>query len=294
MSTSGFRFLRPEDMRRVSSYEFAPKALVEGYFSGRHRSLEKGSSTEFRDYRQYVEGDDPSRIDWRVFARSDRHYVRNFHQETSMNCYIMLDCSASMGFGQGTTKLEYSSFFAAALAYLVVRSKDRVGLCTFDQKIRNYLPLGSTGKHLEQILTTLERNTPGSETSLAAVLKQACPLAKQRGSIIIISDFLDDPSALFEAFNLYIHRGFRIYLYQILAPEELALEDRGLVAYEDLETRERIIAHSREIAKPYEEAMANHIRALRTLARRRQIHHQLARTDTHFFNLFDALVDRPR
>jgi len=293
-ATGAHSYLRPEDMRRVASYEFAPKALVEGYFSGRHRSLDRGSSTEFRDYRPYTQGDDPQRIDWRVFARTDRHYLRNYHQETSMNCHILLDSSASMAFGRDPSKLQYASFFSAALAYLVIRGKDRVSLGLFDEGLRDFFPLGSTSKHLSRILTTLEQNRPGSQTGFAQVLKQAAPLIKGRGSLVILSDFLEEPAEVFDALGIYLHRGFRVYLFQILDPQELQLPDRGLSSFRDLETGQQVVAHAREIQGAYDEAMTAHQRALRALARRRQIHLQTARTDTHYFQLFDVLVQRPR
>lgn len=293
-SPPAFKFLKPGDMRRAASYEFAPKALVEGYFSGRHHSADRGASTEFRDYRHYTPGDDPRRVDWRVFARTDRLHLRNFHQETSMNCHVLLDSSASMGFGSDPSKLEYASFFAAALCYLVVRGKDRVSLGTFDESLRFFLPLGSTTAHLHRILHELEANRPGRSTSLAATLKTIFPLFRQRGSLVILSDFFEEPGAIFEALSAYLHRGFRIYLFHILTPGEMELEDRGLVSYEDLETRRRVVTHTRDLRTAYGAAMQTHLRNLRTLARQRQIHHQVARTDTHYFNLFDVLTNRPR
>jgi len=289
-----FKFLKPEDMRRAAAYEFAPKALVEGYFSGRHHSTDRGASTEFRDYRQYTAGDDPRRVDWRVFGRSDKLYLRNYHQETSMNCYVLLDSSGSMGFGSNPTKLEYSSFFAASLCYLIMRGKDRVSLCTFDESLRFFTPLGSTASHLHRILHELEGNKPGKSTSLSTTLKKIFPLFRQRGSLVIISDFFDDPGAIFEALSAYLHRGFRIYLFHILAPEEMELEDLGLVSYVDLESQRRIVTHTRDLRAGYSEAMQTHQRNLRTLSRQRQIHHQIARTDTHYFKLFDVLANRPR
>jgi uncharacterized protein (DUF58 family) len=288
------KLLEPEDMRRVSRWRFAPKALVEGYFSGRHRANEQGTSTEFRDYRPYTPGDDPRRVDWRVFARTDRHYLRNYHQETSMNCYILLDSSGSMGFGEGISKLRYASRFAAMLAYLVARSDDKVSLALFDQKVKKFFPLKGTGGHVQQMLGALEKNEPGQDTEVAGALRELEPMCRQRGSLVVLSDFLDEPGPIFEAFNGYLHRGFRIYLYQILAPEELELDDRGLLAFVDMESGRRVTAHTRQIREAYREAMAGQIRAVRDLARRRQIHHALARTDHHPFNLFGPLVEETR
>jgi uncharacterized protein (DUF58 family) len=285
-----FRFLRPEDVRRLASYEFAPKTLVEGYLSGRHRSASRGTSTEFRDYRQYVAGDDPRQVDWKVFARSDRHYLRTFVQETNLDCHIFLDSSASMGFGQTITKLEYGSFFAAALCYLVTRNSDRVSLQIFDEKVRQFLPPGSTRRHLQNLMHVLEANQPGQKTSLSAALKRAFPLLRQRGTVVVISDFFDDSAAIFAALSPYLHRGFKVYLFHVLDPAEHDLPDRGLLAFEDLETGQRMVAHTDEVKKAYQRALEEHIRRLRELAARRQVRYCLARTDMSFFTLLDEMM----
>lgn len=290
MVQSQFKFLRPEDIRRLASYEFAPKALVEGYLSGRHCSTTRGTSTEFRDYRQYAPGDDPRLVDWKVYARTDRHYLRTFVHETNLDCHVFLDSSASMGFGRNPTKLEYASFFAAALCYLVTRHTDRVSLQLFDERIRQFVPPGGTKRHLHHLMHLLEANRPGSKTSLAESLRRAFPLLRNKGSLVVISDFFDDVSDIFAALGLYLHRGFQIYLFHILTPEELDLPDRGLLSFLDLEDGRRLIAHTSELRRHYQQAMAEHIRALRELAVRRRVSYSVARTDTHYFALFDQLV----
>lgn len=284
-----FKYLRPEDIRKLAGYEFAPKALVEGYLSGRHRSRARGSSIEFRDYRQYVPGDDPALIDWRVFARTDRHYLRTYEQETNMECHVFLDSSASMGFGASVTKLEYASFFAAALCYLVVKNTDRVSLQIFDDKIRHFHPPGSTARHLHNLMHALETNYPGNRTSVGEALRRSYPLLKRKGTLVVISDFLDDPAAIFSGLSPYLHRGFRVHLFQVLAPEELELDRRGLVTFQDMETRQRVVAHVDSLRRPYRQAMGAHIGALRELAMRRGVDFMLARTDMHYFRLFDRL-----
>lgn len=200
-----------------------------------------------------------------------------------------------MGFGrEGWTKLDYASFFAAALSYLIVRGRDQVGLHLFDRGLRFSAQPGSTRIHLHRILHTLENNRPGGQTSLAESLRKAGGLLKKRGSVVILSDFFDDPAAIFSALNPYLHRGFRLYLFQILDPGEIELEDTGLASFRDMETGRSVVAHTRDIRAAYRQAMEQHIQTLRSLARRRQIHFQVARTDQHFFELFDALVTRPR
>lgn len=285
-----FKYLRPEDIRKLATFEFAPQALVEGYLAGRHRSRSRGSSIEFRDYRQYVPGDDPAMIDWRVFARTDRHYLRTYEQETNMECHVFLDSSASMGFGAGISKLDYASFFAAALACLVVMTNDRVSLQIFDDGIRHFYPPGSTRGHLRNLLHALEANVPGNETSLAEALRRSYPLLKRRGTLVVISDFLDDPAEIFAALSSYLHRGFRIHLFHVIDPEELALKRRGLVTFRDMESGERIVAHTERIREAYQQAMHAHVANLRRLATRRGVDYGVARTDTHYFQLFDRLT----
>ena len=285
-----FKFLKAEDIRKLASFEFAPRVLVEGYLSGRHRSVARGASIEFRDYRQYAPGDDLRLVDWRVFARTDRHYLRTYEQETNMECHIFLDSSASMGFGARLSKLDYASFFAAALCYLVIKHTDRVSLQLFDDKIRLFLPPGSTGLHLQNLMHALENNTPGNRTSIAEALRRSYPLLRRKGTLIVISDFLDSPPALFAALSPYLHRGFRIHLFNILTPEELDLEDRGMVTFVDLETGQRVIAHTEDLRQRYRAAMQGHVNALRQMAVRRGVDYVLARTDTHYFNLFDRLI----
>lgn len=290
MTHRRYQYLRQEDIRRLAGFEFAPKAVVEGYYAGRHVSRARGSSVEFRDYRQYVPGDDLSLVDWRVYGRTDRFYLRTYDHETSMDCHLFLDSSASMGFGKDPSKLEYASFFTACLAYLVIRGGDRVSLQLFDKEIRTFIPPGSTGSHLNGLLNLLERNQPGERTSLAESLRASFPLLKRRGILVVVSDFFDDPAAIFAALGPYLHRGFKVFLFHVLTPAELELEDKGLVAFRDLETGQRVIAHTDDVRGGYLNAMTRHIDALRDLATRRNVDYTIARTDTHFYSLFERLA----
>lgn len=290
MATFRYKYLRPEDIRKLTTFEFAPRALAEGYLSGRHRSHTRGSSVEFRDYRQYVPGDDLALVDWRVYARTDRHYLRTYEQEINMDCHVFLDSSASMGFGQTITKLEYASFFSAALCYLVVRNTDRVSLQIFDDKIRQFFAPGSTSQHLHNLMHALEKNQPGNRTSVSEALRRSYPLLKRKGTLIVVSDFFDDAAAIFSALSPYLHRGFSIHLFHILAPEEMEMEDRGLVTFVDMETQQRQVAHTGTIRALYRDAMRGHISRLRELAVRRNVDYGVARTDTHYFSLFDRLT----
>jgi len=285
-----YKYLRPEDIQRLSTFAFAPAAVVEGYYAGRHVARKRGSSVEFRDYRQYAPGDDPALIDWRVYGRTDRFYLRTYDHETSLDCHLFLDSSASMGFGKAPSKLEYGSFFAACLAYLVIRGGDRVSLQLFDQSIRHFVPPGSTHKHLDELLNLLERNRPGERTSLATALRKGFPLLRRRGILVVVSDFFDDPAEIFAAFAPYLHRGFKTYLFHLLTPEEMELPDQGVVAYRDLETGERVTAHASAVRDGYRQALQGHIAALRDWATRRGVEYRVARTDSHFHQLFESFA----
>jgi uncharacterized protein (DUF58 family) len=291
MTRTRFKYLDPEAIRRLSGYEFAPKTVVEGYFAGRYRSRARGSSSEFRDYRQYAPGDDPRSVDWRVYARTDKVFLRTYDQETDLACYIVLDSSASMGFGEGLTKLEYASFFTAALSYLVTRLSGRVSLTVFDESVRSFFPPGGTRQHLHSVLHALEANAPGRKTAVSEALLRVHPLMRHRGALVVVSDFYDDPAAVYRALNPYLHRGFRIYLFHVLAPGEMDLGDRGLRAYVDMETGQRVVAHAATLRQEYGETIRRHTQAMRDLAVRRQVTYTVARTDTHYFTLFDRFLE---
>ncbi len=285
MERSRFKYLRPEDIRQLDSFEFAPKALVDGWHAGRHQARTRGTSTEFRDYREYAPGDDLRQIDWRVYARLDRYFLRTYDQETNMTGYVLLDSSASMGFGAPITKLEYASFFSAALAYLITRHGDRVSLETFDAGIRTFFPPGSTSRHLHSLLHALEDNQPGSRTSLAQALRKSFPLFRRRGILVVLSDFFDDPPGIFSALSPFLHAGFRIFLLHVLDRAEFQLPGDRLIAYRDLEDGRRVVAHPDAIRDRYQGALREHIDHLRELSARRQVTYTVVRTDRSFYDL---------
>ncbi len=288
------KHLRPEDVRKLKNYELAARLMVEGWLSGRHRSKQRGSSIEFHEYRSYTPGDDLKLIDWRVYARTDRLFLKTFEQETNMEMHLFVDSSGSMGFpvSGGMSKIDHASFFAACLAYLVVRQTDKVSLHLFDESIRTSVPAGSTRTHLHQCLNVLENNKPGGDTSLAVALERTLPVLTRRGTIVILSDFYEDPAAVFRALNPYIHRGFRIHLFQVLTPMELDIGDVGLARFTDQETGQRLTIHSEQLRDSYREAVRQRISVLRSMAAARRVDWMLARTDESYFALLDKLAER--
>src|SRR6478736_2316640 len=188
-------FLDPAVVARLGTLELKARTIVEGFLSGLHRSPFKGFSVEFAEYRQYIPGDDLSTIDWKVYARSDRYYIKKFEEETNLDCHLLLDVSGSMGYGghHGMTKFEYGAVLAASLGFLMNRQRDAVGLTAFDENIVSMLPASSRSGHLRAVLLTLDRLRPGRQTNVSKPLHQVADSVSKRGMVVLISDLLDDP-----------------------------------------------------------------------------------------------------
>jgi uncharacterized protein (DUF58 family) len=237
------QFLDPAIVARLGTLELKARTIVEGFLSGLHRSPFKGFSVEFAEYRQYIPGDDLSTIDWKVYARSDRYYVKKFEDETNVDCHVMLDVSGSMGYGSGAmTKFEYGACLAASLAYLMNRQRDAVGLAAFDDRIVDMLPASARGGHLRAVLLTLERLRLGKETNVSKPLHQLADSLTKRGMVILISDLLDDPAEVIRGLKHFQFRGTDVIVFQVLDPDEIDFPFARATRFEDLETREEIMA----------------------------------------------------
>ena len=194
MSDESRRFLKPEVLAKLQGLDVKARLVVEGFLTGLHKSPYHGFSVEFAEYRQYMPGDEPKRVDWKVFARSDRYYVKEFEEETNLRAWILLDASSSMGYhSDGIPKLEYASYLAASLAYLLLKQQDAVGLVLFDQAIRTYIPPRAMTSHLTTILQHLSKTKPGGKTDVSATFHELAEKIKRRGLIIVLSDLMDDP-----------------------------------------------------------------------------------------------------
>ncbi|PYR03487.1 MAG: DUF58 domain-containing protein, partial [Acidobacteria bacterium] len=238
------RFLDPAVVARLGTLELKARTIVEGFLSGLHRSPFKGFSVEFAEYRQYIPGDDLSTIDWKVFARSDRYYVKKFEEETNLDCHLMLDVSGSMGYGDhhAMTKFEYGACLAASLAYLMNRQRDAVGLTAFDENIVSMLPASSRPGHLRAVLVTLDRLRTAHETNVSKPLHQLAESLTKRGMVVLISDLLDDPEAVIRGLKHFQFRGIDVIVFHILDPDEIEFPFERATRFEDLETSEEIMA----------------------------------------------------
>ena len=252
------QFLDPAVVARLGTLELKARTIVEGFLSGLHRSPFKGFSVEFAEYRQYMPGDDLSTIDWKVYARSDRYYVKKFEEETNLDCHLMLDVSGSMAYGsRAMTKFEYAQCLAAALAYLMTRQRDAVGLMAFDENIVNLLPASARPGHLRAVLVTLDRLRLGRETHMDKPLTQLCDALTKRGMVVLISDLLDDPEAVVRGLKHFQFRGADVIVFHVLDPDEIEFPFDRATRFEDLETDEEIMAVPGVVRSHYLKAIGN-------------------------------------
>ncbi len=276
----GRSLLHPEVLASLSNLDLVARVVVEGVLTGMHRSPFFGFSQEFAEYRAYSEGDDPRFVDWNVYARTERTYVKRYIGETNTRLVILLDASASMGYGSGTvTKLKYAKFLAATLAYLGARQHDAVGLIVFDEEVREHRPASSRTGRLSNVLHAIDRAEPGRKTNLAASFERFHQYERGRGLVVVISDFYCDPEAMLKGVQPLAYQGQDVALFQLLDPQELEPVVRESMFLEDMETGEAMEVSPVFMRSRYRERIQEHIEALKKSAMRAGAEHMLVRTD---------------
>ncbi|MBI5722553.1 MAG: DUF58 domain-containing protein [Planctomycetes bacterium] len=240
--------LSPDTMAKIHRLELVARGVVEGFVSGRHRSPYKGFSVEFAEHRQYCPGDDIRDLDWRVWGKSDRYYVKQYIDETNLRAAILLDASGSMAYtgtaaaaqdGRAASKFNYGRLTAAAMAHLLITQQDAVGLATFDSKVRRYIPSRSRAGHLRVILQELADTRPGSDTGVAAILHDMAERLHRRSLVVILSDLFDDPAEILKALQHLRFRRHEVLVFHVLADEELSFPFERISSFRDLELDER-------------------------------------------------------
>ena len=253
-SSSGIarQWLDPAVVARLGPLELKARVIVEGFLQGLHRSPFRGFSVEFAEYRQYMPGDDPASIDWRVYARCDRYYVKKFEHETNLPCHLLLDVSASMAYGSGpVSKLEYASYLAAALAYLLNRQRDAVGLLAFDSDLVAHVLPSTRPGHLRSLLVTLDRLRPGTRSDVARPLNRLAEALARRGLVVVISDLLDEPERVISGLKHVRFRGMEVLVFQVLDPAELTFPFVRPARFRDLESGEEVVTSPRASRDDY-------------------------------------------
>jgi uncharacterized protein (DUF58 family) len=273
------RFLHPEAIKRISRLELRARHIVEGFLSGMHRSPYFGQSVEFLQHREYTVGDDLRHVDWKVWARQDRLYVKQFEEETNLRCTLLVDVSNSMAYGRGPlNKYEYGCTLAASFAYLVLRQQDAVGSVVFDEQIRAKIPTRSKRNHILSLIESLNVSEPRDKTDMFAVLRSVAESYPRRGMMVLVSDLLAPEEGLLKGLKLLRQRGHDVMVFQILDDDELDFPFSGPTRFDALETTDFLNCNPRALREGYLEALNRFLDTVRRECARNTIDYALVRT----------------
>jgi uncharacterized protein (DUF58 family) len=271
----------PSALARFGKLALAARSVVEGFLSGIHQSPYKGFSVEFAEHRQYYPGDEIRHIDWRVYGKTDRWFIKEYEEETNLHAHILLDASGSMGYrGAGPSKLEYAAWVAASLSYLMLHQHDAVGLLVHDHQVRKTLPPHAGSKQLLRILQILEATRPGGETGLATLWHELARRVSRKGMVVILSDCFDKLPELLLALRNLRHRRHDVLLLHVLAPEEIDFPFQRMTQFRNLEApAQKLLLDARQLRQEYLKNFGAFCQELRTQARDMQIDYHALRTD---------------
>jgi len=275
-------YLKPEVIKQVARLDLKARFLVEGFLAGLHSSPFKGFSVEFSEHRKYVPGDDIRSIDWKVFARTNRYYVKQYAAETNMECHLLVDCSGSMGYGYGITKLQYATYLAAALSYIMLNQQDPVGLVTFGKGLRSVMKPRAKRSHVISILRHLDSTRATGRSNVAASLHLAAEMIRHRGLVVLFSDLLDEPEQVIEGLRHLSYRGHDVIVFQILDDREVRLPFDRFSRFVDVETGEEVPADPDAVRAGYARELGAFIDGYRDACRRENIDFLQFDTATRF------------
>lgn len=282
MTQDSRRFLQPEAIARISRLELRARHIVEGFLSGLHRSPYFGQSVEFVQHREYVPGDDPRRIDWKAWSKTDKYYIKLYEEDTNLRSTLIVDISESMHFGtQPLNKYEYACAIAASLAYLLLRQQDSVGLISFDESVRTIVPPRSKRNHLQAVLNALDAQQPAKKTDMLKILRKVADEQTQKGMIVIISDLFADRQGLFQGLKLLRHRGHDVLILHVMDDEELDFTYAGTTRFEGLEESGQLVCDPRSLREGYLKAVEKFLTELRRHCASHVIDYQNIRTSTN-------------
>tara|TARA_A100001011_G_C14316697_1_gene848286 strand:+ start:1313 stop:2200 length:888 start_codon:yes stop_codon:yes gene_type:complete len=250
--------LTPEIISKLDNLSLKARMVVEGFIVGLHKSPYHGFSVEFSEHRAYGNGDEIKHIDWKLFGKTDRFYIKQFEEETNLRANILLDQSNSMIFSsQKISKLEYAKMLSASLTYLMIKQQDAVGLTLFDDQIRGYVPPRSKNNHLKVLLSKLDKIKCGNDTQISNVLHKTAEMIKQKGLIILISDLIDNPENIVSGLKHFRYKGNEVIVFHIIDYQELNLDYNENIRFQDLETKEEIITQPWHINKDYKKSTSS-------------------------------------
>ena len=273
------RFLHPETIRRIARLDVRARYIVEGFLSGVHRSPYFGQSVEFVQHREYARGDDLRRIDWKVWAKQDRYYIKQYEEDTNLRCTLLVDVSNSMRYGSGPlNKLEYGATVAVSLAWLLLRQQDAVGCVAFDAKTRTTVPVRNSRSHLYSIIQALDVAAPADKTDLFKVLREVAETSPRRGLMVIISDLLVDRPGLMKGLSLLRQRGHDVMLFHVMDDDELDFPFNGPTRFEGLELPQHLTCNPRALREGYMQALETYLTEVRRGCAQHVVDYALLRT----------------
>jgi uncharacterized protein (DUF58 family) len=274
------QYLSPTLLSKLDNLSLKARMVVEGFIVGLHKSPYHGFSVEFSEHRSYGTGDEIRHIDWKLYGKTDRFFIKQFEEETNLLTHLLVDQSQSMDYSShGMSKLEYAKIMAASLAYLMLKQQDAVGLTLFDSEIRDYLPPRSKSSHLNALFARLNKIQPGPETAIAPMLHKSAEAIKKRGLIILISDLFDNPEDVISGLKHFRYRGHEVLVIHVLDPQELALKFNERTRFKDMETGEEIITEPWHIQKDYQESISKLCNYYKSICRKNKMDYILANTD---------------
>jgi uncharacterized protein (DUF58 family) len=290
------RFLDPTVVSKLASMELRARLVVEGFVTGLHKSPYKGFSVEFAEHRQYMPGDPLKHIDWKVYGKTDRFYIKEYEEETNLRGYLLLDASASMAYSSGgISKLEYGRYLAAAIAYLMLKQQDSVGLLVFDENVRDFLPPRSNPRHLHSLLSKLDEVEPSASTDIGHVLHDLARRMRRRGLVMLISDLLDDPADIIPGLKHFRHMRHEVVVFHVLDPREAEFDFDVDATFRDMESGEQMTTEPFSIRRDYREAVQDWMSMLRRECAESRVDYVPVSTATPYDRaLFSYLEKRKR
>ncbi len=283
------RFLHPETIARISRLDLRAKDVVEGFISGMHKSPFFGHSVEFVQHREYTAGDDIRHLDWKVWSKTDRFYIKQYEEETNLRCTLVVDVSESMHYGRGPlNKYEYGCTIAACLAYLLLRQQDAVGCSTFDSAVRQTVPSRSHQNHMEAITNALHVSKPREKTDLYQILRRVTETVSGRGMIVLVSDLLADREPLFKGLEMLRHRRHDVLVFHVMDDDELQFPFSGTTRFEGMEEQPQLTCDPRALRDGYLEALEEYLVEVRRGCAKQGIDYSLVKTSDYF----DAVLSK--
>lgn len=287
------QFLHPEAIRRIGRLELRARHIVEGLLSGMHRSPFFGQSVEFLQHRQYAPGDDLRHVDWKVWAKQDRLYVKQFEEDTNLRCTLLVDVSNSMRYGSGPlSKFEYAATVAVSFAYLLLKQQDSVGCIAFDDTIRARTPMRSTRAHLSKIAQALQENPPANKTDPGAVLREIAETQPRRGMVIVLSDLFGDVDSILRGLRLLRQRDHDVIVLHILDDDELDFPFDNPTRFEGLELPQNLTCNPRALRDGYMKSLESFLQRMRRGCARDAVEYTLLRTSEHLDAALAACLSR--